>query len=121
VKDLTLLLFSPLFSKTFLFSLFLFKLLDFITLFSVSRRFCTVYKLENYVPCQPFGRRDILSGRPTAQSIIRPDDENFPSGPSSVSRSFELFQLALVRTFQQHVWTPLGVQPAMEFPSKTQL
>jgi hypothetical protein len=33
---------------------------------SASRRFCTIYKSENLVPCQP-------SGRPTVQSIIRPD------------------------------------------------
>jgi hypothetical protein len=39
-------------------------------------------------------------------SIIRSDDENFSSGLQSVSRSFELFQVASVRTFQQHVWTP---------------
>jgi hypothetical protein len=61
---------------------------------SSSRRFCTVYKPEKSDPLQPFGRRDIPSGRPTIQSIIHSDDENFPSGPSSVSRSFELFQLA---------------------------
>jgi hypothetical protein len=35
VKDLTLLFFSPPFSKMFLFSPFLFKLLDFITLFTL--------------------------------------------------------------------------------------
>jgi hypothetical protein len=58
---------------------------------SASRRFCTVYKSEKSDPLQPSGRRDIPSKRPTAQSIIRLDVENFPSGPSSVSRSFELF------------------------------
>jgi hypothetical protein len=88
---------------------------------SASKRFCTVYKSENSVACQLSGRRDIPSGHPIVQSIIRPDDENFPSGPSSMSRSFELFQLASVRIFQQYVWTPLGVRPAMKFPSKTQL
>lgn len=56
---------------------------------SASRRFYSIYKSENLVQCQPSGRRVIPSGRPTIQSIIRPDDENFPSGPSSVSRSFE--------------------------------
>jgi hypothetical protein len=59
---------------------------------SASKRFCTVYKSENSIPCQ-------LSGRPSVHSNFRPDDENFPSGPSSVSRSFELFLLASVRTF----------------------
>jgi hypothetical protein len=86
-----------------------------------SRRFCTVYKLEKSDTLQPSGRRDIPSGRLTVQSIIRPDDKNFPSGPSSMSRSFELFQLAYVRMFQQHVWTTLSVLPAMGFLSKTQI
>jgi len=66
-------------------------------------------------------RRDIPSGRPTVQRIIRPDDENFPSGPSSVSRSLELLQLASVQTFQQHVRTTLSVLPAMGLLSKTQI
>jgi hypothetical protein len=52
---------------------------------------------------------------------FRPNDENFPSGPSSVLRSFELFQLASVRTFMQHIQTTLNVRPAMEFLSKTQI
>jgi hypothetical protein len=88
---------------------------------SASRRFCTIYKLEKSDPLQPSGRRDIPFGRPTVQSIIRLDDENFSSEPSSVSRSFELFQLASVRTFQQHVRTTLSARPAMGFPSKTQI
>jgi hypothetical protein len=58
---------------------------------SASRRFCTVCKSKNYVPCQPSGRRDILSECQTVQSIIRPDDENFPSEPSSVSGSHSVF------------------------------
>jgi hypothetical protein len=86
-----------------------------------SRRFCTVYKSENLVPCQPSGRRDIPSGRPTVQRIIIPDDENFPTGPSSVSRSFELLQLASIWTFQQYVRTTLSVRHASGFLSKTQL
>jgi hypothetical protein len=88
---------------------------------SASRRFCTVYKSEKSDPLQLFGRRDIPSGRPTVQSIIRPDNENFSSGPSSVSRSFKVLQLASVRTFQQHVQTTLSVQPAIGFLSKTQI
>jgi hypothetical protein len=59
------------------------------TIQSASRGFCTIYKSKNSVPCQPSERCVIPSGRPTVQSIIRSDDENFPSGPSSVSRSFE--------------------------------
>jgi hypothetical protein len=46
-------------------------------------------------------------------SIFRPDEENFPYGPSSVSRSFELLQLASVQTFQQHVRTILSVWPSI--------
>jgi hypothetical protein len=49
------------------------------------------------------------------QSIIRSDDENFPSGPSSMSRSFKLFQGAFVRTSQQHIRTPFSVRPALDF------
>jgi len=40
---------------------------------SSSRRFCTVYNSVKSDPLQPFRRRDISSGRPTIQSIIRPD------------------------------------------------
>jgi hypothetical protein len=53
--------------------------------------------------------------------IFRPDDENFPSEPSFVSRSFELFQVESVRTSQQHVRTSFSVQPTMGFLSKTQI
>jgi hypothetical protein len=69
----------------------------------------------------PSERRDISSGRPTFQSIIHPDDENFSSEPSSVSRSFELIQLVSVGTFQQHVRTTLSFRPAMGFLPKTQI
>jgi hypothetical protein len=55
------------------------------------------------------------------QSIIRPDDENFPFRPSPVSRSFELLQLASIWTFQQPVRTTLSVRQASGFLSKTQL
>jgi hypothetical protein len=95
-------------------------------------------KAENLVPCKPSRQRVILSGCPSVQSascpddvsyrlnahlqsIIRPNDENFPSGPSPVSRSFELLQLAFVRTFQQHVRTTLSVRQASGFLSKAQL
>jgi hypothetical protein len=88
---------------------------------SASKRFWTIYKSENLVPCQSSGQRDIPSGRPSIQSIIRLDDENFSSGPSSVSRRFELLQLASVRTFQQHVQTTLSVRQASGFLFKTQL
>jgi hypothetical protein len=51
-------------------------------------------------------------------SITCPDDENFPSGPSSVSRSYELFRVASVQTPQQHIRTPFSVRLAMGFLSK---
>jgi hypothetical protein len=38
-----------------------------------------------------------------------------------MSRSFELLQLASVRTFQQHVRMPLSVRSAMGFLSETQI
>jgi hypothetical protein len=38
----------------------------------------------------------------------------FPSGPSSVLRSFELLQLASVRTIQQPVQTTLSVRPKLQ-------
>jgi hypothetical protein len=85
------------------------------------RRFYTVYKLEKSDPLQLSGWRDILSKLLTVQSIIRPNDKKFSSGPSSVSRSFELLQLASVRSFQQHVRTTLSVRPAMRFLSKIQI
>jgi len=81
---------------------------------SASKRFYTVYKSKKSDPLQPSGRHDIPSGRPTVQSIIRLDGEIFPSRPSSMSRSFELLQLA-------PIWTPLSVILAMRFPSKTQI
>jgi hypothetical protein len=44
---------------------------------SASRKFYPVYKSEILVPCQPSRRRVIPSGRPTVQSIIRPNDVDF--------------------------------------------
>jgi len=45
----------------------------------------------------------------------------FPSGPSSVSRSFELLQLASVRTIQQPVRTILSVRSSFEISFRTQI
>jgi len=64
---------------------------------SASRRFCTIYKSE------------------------KSDDENFLFGPSFVSKSFELLQLASVWTFQQHVRTTFSVRQTMGCLSKTQI
>jgi hypothetical protein len=62
----------------------------------------------------------------TAQTLIRlkhhPSGRHgFPSGPSSVSRSFELFQLASVWTFQQPVRTTLSVRPSFRFSFQNQI
>jgi hypothetical protein len=86
-----------------------------------SRRFCTIYKSEKSDPLQPSERRDIPSERPIVQSIILPNDESFPSGPSSVSRSFKLVHLASVKTFQQHLRTTLSVRSAIWFLPKTHI
>jgi hypothetical protein len=81
---------------------------------SASKRFCTVYKSGKFCSLPAVWM--------TWHTVRTPNCPKYhPSGPSTVLRSFELFQLASVRIFQQYVWTPLGVQLAMEFPSKTQL
>jgi hypothetical protein len=62
------------------------------------------------VPCQPFGRRGIPSGR-SSVSNIRPDDGIIPSGHPSVSRCFKLFKisdsLSAIRTTCYPVRTPI--------------
>jgi len=63
---------------------------------------------------QTFGRHVIPFGCQSVQSIIYSDDENFLSGPSPMSRSFELLQLASVWTFQQHDRTTLSVRPSFK-------
>jgi hypothetical protein len=45
----------------------------------------------------------------------------FLSGPSSVSRSFELLQLANVQTIQQPVWTTLSVRSSFRISFQTQI
>jgi len=42
-----------------------------------SRRFCTICKSKNSVPCQPSGQRVIPSGRPAVQCINYPDDVTY--------------------------------------------
>jgi len=79
---------------------------------SAVRTTCHTVRTPICPKCQPFVRRVISSRRPSVQSIIRPDDENFSSGPSPVLRSFELLQLACVLMFQQDVRTTLSVRPS---------
>jgi hypothetical protein len=59
---------------------------------SAFKRFCLVYKSENSAPCQPSGRRVIPSGRPSVQSIGRPDEVSYL--PDS-----HLFKASSVQTF----------------------
>jgi len=60
------------------------------------RTTCHTVRTPIYSKPQPSGRRVIPFESPSVQSIICPDDENFSSKPSPVSRSFELLQLAFV-------------------------
>jgi hypothetical protein len=95
------------------------------------RRFCTICKLENSVPCQPSGRHVIPSGRPSVPSSKRPDDVSYRQDARQTKASSVrtmwfsvrtllcieklLFQLASVRTtlsvrssfifsFQKQIW-----------------
>jgi hypothetical protein len=65
--------------------------------FSVQGRFCADSYLEKSDPKLPSGRCGIPSGRSSVSNIC-PDDESFPSRHPSVSRNFELFKIASVRT-----------------------
>jgi hypothetical protein len=65
--------------------------------FSVQGRFCVDFNAEKLDPKLPSGGLSIMSGRSSVNNI-RQDDENFPSGRPSVSRNFELFKIASVRT-----------------------
>jgi hypothetical protein len=69
----------------------------------VQRRFCVDSKSEKSDPKLPSGRPSHASGR------------------SSVSRSFEQFKVASVRTSRQCIWTLISVRQVNEFPSQTQI
>jgi len=60
------------------------------------------------------------ASRLSSVSNIRPDEAVIPSGCPSVSRSFELFKVASVRTFQQLVRTLVSVRQEIGFPSQTE-
>jgi hypothetical protein len=62
-----------------------------------SRRLCVEFKSVSSVPLHPSRRRGIPSRR-SSVSNIHPNEENFPSGCPSVSRSFEQFKFASVLT-----------------------
>jgi hypothetical protein len=64
-----------------------------------SRRFCTVCKSENSVPCQPSGRRVIPSGHPAIQSSSRPNDVAYRPDAHHTKASFIRTTRIPVRTF----------------------
>jgi hypothetical protein len=84
----------------------------------VSRKLFQVFK-ENSVQI-PIQSNQIPCIRPN-DVIFRPDDKNFPSEPSSMSRSFELPRVASVWMSQQHDRTPFSVRQGKWFRSKTQI
>jgi hypothetical protein len=67
------------------------------TIQSASRKFCTVYKSINSVPCQPSGLRDIPSERSAVQSTICPDDMDF-------CQDAKVF----IALFVRMTWIPIG-------------
>jgi len=69
---------------------------------SVQGRFCADSNSEKSDPKLLSGQPSITSGH-FSVSNIRPDDVAKPSGRPSVSRSFEQFKFAYVRTSWQHV------------------
>jgi hypothetical protein len=99
---------------------------------------------EKSDPLFPAWRPSKASGR-SSVSNIHLDDVVIPSGLPSMSRRFELFRLASVRTSWQHVWmlfrvredysasvhpsgrrgytvrTPVRVRGELGFPSQTQM
>jgi hypothetical protein len=81
---------------------------------------CRIQDSEVQIPCIHL---DDLVFRPDARqsSNIRPDEEKVPSGLPSVPRSFELFQVASVRTSQQNVRMPFNVRQVKGFPFQTQI
>jgi hypothetical protein len=75
---------------------------------------------RNRIPC--ICPEDEIFRPDTQLSKHHPSErENFSSGPSSVSRSFNLFQLASVRMFQQYFRMPLSVRSAIRFLSRSQI
>jgi hypothetical protein len=71
---------------------------------SVQGRFCADSNSEKLDPLVQSRRPSKVSGH-SLVSNIRSDGVAIPSGSLSVSRRFELFNLASIRMFQQHVQT----------------
>jgi aspartate carbamoyltransferase regulatory subunit len=68
---------------------------------------------RNRIPCI---RPDDVIFRPNAQL-----SKHHPSRPYSVSRTFELFQLASVQTSQHHIQTSFSVRQVERFLTRTQI
>jgi hypothetical protein len=75
-----------------------------------SRRFSTICKSENLVPCQPFGRRVIPSGRPAVQCINCPEDITYRPNAHQTKASS-------VRTMWIPFWTFLCVEKLRTAPA----
>jgi hypothetical protein len=69
--------------------------------FRTSRRLCEDFKAVKFGSLATIRTMWYPVRSLNCTSIIHPDDENFPSRPSSVSRSFEPFHLTSVRKSQQ--------------------
>jgi hypothetical protein len=69
-----------------------------------------ISRLWSQIPCI---RLDIPVNHPNYVVIL--------SRLPSVSKSFELFKVAFVRTSQQHIRTPFSVRQVKGFPSQTQI
>jgi len=86
-----------------------------------SRRFCTVCKSRKSGSLPA-----VRTTSHTLRTLIRLKHHSsgrrgFPSGLSSLSRSFELLQLASVRTIQQPVRTILNVRSSLRISFQTQI
>jgi len=77
--------------------------------FRSSRKILCRFQLRKVGSLFP-SRRPSKASRRLSVSNIRPDDVAIPFGRPSMSRRFELFKLASVRTSQQHVQTLFRVR-----------
>jgi len=86
--------------------------------FSIQGRFCADSNSEKSDPLFLSGQPSKASGR-SLVSNIHPDAMAIPSGLPSMSRIFEQFKVASVRTSWQHVQTHIRVRQVIKFPSQT--
>jgi hypothetical protein len=75
-----------------------------------SRRFYTICKSENSVPCQQSGRRVIPSGCPAIQCINRPDNVTYRPNAHQTKASSVRTTWIPIRTFLcvEKLWTALA-------------